>query len=470
MSALSAHGGHHPGGVRPPLHLAGARIICPYNGLDVVGDVIVDNGRVAIVRPGGGLEAPDAVRIDCSGAVLAPGFIDLHTHLREPGEEQKETIETGTAAALAGGFTTLCAMPNTRPALDSRMAVETVLARSEGLGVRVLPIGAITVGRAGEQLSPHAALAAAGAIALSDDGSPVSDAGVMRCALEYSEPTGLPVVSHCEELALSAGGSMHEGAVSSRLGIPGIPAAAEEVMVRRDIALAEATGGRLHIAHISTAGAVNAVRDAKARGIPVTAEATPHHLLLTDDWVAGWGSLDADKRRGSEGGRAGPPMQVTPAAYDTNTKVNPPLRSPEHVRAVVEGLKDGTIDAIATDHAPHAATDKECEYGCAALGISGLETALGLLLELVHRGELALPELVRLLTAGPASTFGVRAQGIRERAPADLVVFHPDREWTVRGEKLRSRGKNTPLDGHTLRGRVSLTVAGVRVYQAEDEA
>jgi dihydroorotase len=294
-------------------------------------------------------------------------------------------------------------------------------------------------------------------VALSDDGSPVSHAGLMRRALQYSEPTGLPITSHCEELSLSAGGSMHEGAVSARLGIPGIPASAEEVMVRRDIALAEETGGRLHVAHISTRGAVEAVRDAKARGVPVTAEATPHHLLLTDDWVAGWGSLDGEEGHGHVLGER---------AYDTSTKVNPPLRSGEHVRAVVEAVKDGTIDCIATDHAPHAATDKECEYGCAAFGISGLETALGLLMQLVHRGDLGLPELVRLLTAGPSRTFGLPAQGVREGARAELVLFDPGREWVVDANALLSKGRNTPLDGHTLKGKVLMTVAGTRTYSS----
>jgi dihydroorotase len=425
--------------------------------LDAVGDLLVDAGRIEVVRPGGGLHAPDAQRVPCEGLVLTPGFVDLHTHLREPGEESKETLETGALAALAGGFTTLCAMPNTRPALDSRLAVEAVLGRSEGLGVRVLPIGAVTVGRAGERLAPHRSLADAGAVALSDDGSPVSDAGMMRRALEYSAPSALPVVSHCEETALSRGGSMHEGAISARLGVPGVPASAEEVMVRRDIALAEATGGRLHIAHLSAAGSVQAVREAKARGVAVTAEATPHHLLLTDEWVAGWGALDGEPPDRSRLGER---------AYDPATKVNPPLRAPDHVRAVLEGVCDGTIDAIATDHAPHAATDKGAEYGCAAWGISGLETALGLLLTLVHRGDLALPELVRLLTAAPARVFALGGDGLREGARAELTLFDPRLAWTVRADRLLSKGKNTPLDGHTLRGKALMTVAGPRVWRA----
>jgi dihydroorotase len=246
---------------------------------------------------------------------------------------------------------------------------------------------------------------------------------------------------------------------SARLGIPGIPASAEEVMVRRDIALAEETGGRLHVAHISTRGAVEAVREARRRGVPITAEATPHHLLLTDEWVAGWGSLDgADGHDGVLGDRA----------YDTSTKVNPPLRSREHVEAVVEAVADGTIDAVATDHAPHAATDKECEYGCAAFGISGLETALGLLMHLVHASRLDLPRLVRLLTLGPAATFGVPARGIAEGAPTELVLFDPERAWVVDAASMLSKGKNTPLDGHVLKGKVLMTVAGGRVYRAPE--
>ncbi|MDQ3856520.1 MAG: dihydroorotase [Chloroflexota bacterium] len=441
------------------LLFSGARLLCPYNGLDSVGDVLLEDGRIVQVRLGGGLDVESAERLDCRGLVLAPGFVDLHTHLREPGEEHKETIATGARAALAGGFTTLCAMPNTRPALDSRTAIEMVRERAEGVGVSVLPIGAITKGRAGDVLAPHRSMADAGAVAFSDDGSPVSDSGMMRRALEYSEPTGLPIVSHCEEYALSRGGAMHEGAVSARLGLPGAPASAEEVMVRRDVALARETGGRLHVAHLSTSGAVDAVREARARGLAVTAEVTPHHLLLTDEWVAGWGKLDGAGRDRSRLGAT---------AYDTSTKVNPPLRSEEHVRAVLEGVQDGTIDAIATDHAPHSSLDKDCEYGCAAFGISGLETALGLLLHLVHRGDLALERLVSLLTLGPSRTFGLSADGIREGAAARLTLFDPELEWIVDGEQLLSKGKNTPLHGHRLRGKVWMTIAGDRTYRSNE--
>lgn len=442
-----------------PLLLSGPRIVCPYTGLDVVGDVLVENGRIGRVRPGGGIEAPGAERVACDGLVLAPGLVDLHVHLREPGEEHKETIATGAAAALAGGFTSVCAMPNTRPALDSRLAIEAVLVRAAGLGVRVLPIGAITIGRGGERLAPHAALRDAGAVALSDDGFPVSDAAVMRRALQYSTVTGLPIVAHSEDLALAADGAMHEGAISARLGLPGIPALAEEVLVRRDVALARETGGRLHVAHVSTAGAVDAIREGKARGVAVTAEVTPHHLLLTDGWVAGWGALDGPDRGGGVLGEG---------AYDTATKVNPPLRSSEHLRAALEGIRDGTIDAIATDHAPHAVTDKACEYADAAVGISGLETALALALGLVHRRELSLPDLVRLLTAAPSRAFDLPARGIAEGAPAELALFDPERLWTVRAEAFVSRGKNTPLDGHELRGKVLMTLAGERVYRAPE--
>ncbi len=439
--------------------LRNGRLICPFTGVDRTADVLVEDGRIAAVGHGGGIVTENAEVLDLAGKIISPGFVDLHTHLREPGEEHKETIATAVEAALAGGFTTVCAMPNTQPALDSRITIETVARRSEGLGVRVLPIGAITVGRRGEQLAPLGSMAAAGAVAFSDDGSPVSDAGLMRRALEYSRPMGLPIVTHAEELALSAGGSMHEGAVSARLGVRGIPAAAEEVMVRRDVALAEMTGGRLHVAHVSTVGAVDAIREAKRRGVAVTAEATPHHLALTDEWVAGWEDLDGDGR---------PPTALGERAYDTSTKVNPPLRSRDHVEAVIEGVRDGTIDAIATDHAPHSPLEKECEYGCGAFGISGLETALGLAMTLVGRGAATLPRLVALLTSEPARAFGLPPQGVREGARAELVVFDPEREWVVDPSRMASRGRNTPLDGHRLRGRVLLTIAGERVWRSPE--
>lgn len=441
------------------LLLINARIICPFNQIDSSGSILIKEGRIAEVSLGSELEAPSMETYDCHGKIVAPGFIDLHTHLRVPGEEHKETLETGANAALAGGFTTLCAMPNTQPALDSALVVRDLLERSRSLPVNVLPIGAVTIGRKGEQLAPFGGLRSAGAVAFSDDGSPVTNAGIMRRALEYSSMYDVPIVTHAEELALSAGGSMHEGAVSHRLGVGGIPAEAEEVMVRRDVALARLTGGKLHVAHISTSGAVNAVREARASGLRVTAEVTPHHLVLTDEWVAGWGDLDS----------AGDTSHVLGLhAYDPYTKVNPPLRSRGHVEAVIEGVRDGTIDAIATDHAPHSQLEKECAYGCSAFGINGLEMALGLSMRLVRSGAVSLPNLVKLLTAGPARAFNLPHKGIISGERAELVIFDPDAEWVLDPSGLRSKSHNTPLAGQVMTGKVMATIAGDRMFAAEE--
>jgi dihydroorotase len=378
--------------------------------------------------------------VDCRGLVLVPGFIDLHTHLRQPGFEHKETIATGTRAAAAGGFTTVCCMPNTDPALDNAGTLQFVrdVAEREA-SVRVLPIGAVTRRRAGQELTDMAELARAGAVAFSDDGNPVASSSLMRHALEYANTFGRPVVDHCEDPALTHGAAMHEGAVSERLGLPGWPAAAEDIMVARNVALAEATGAHMHIAHLSTAGAVEIVRMAKRRGIRVTAEVTPHHLTLTDEWV----------ERG---------------AYDANCKVNPPLRTPKDVEALIAGLLDGTIDAIATDHAPHAVVDKACEFEQAAFGISNIETAFGQVMSLVHSGRLPFDLLVDKLTTGPAAVFGLPLPD------DDWVIVDPDAEWTVDVNRFRSRGHNSPLHGVALRGRVVMTVCrGQIVYDASQE-
>ena len=421
------------------LRLRGGRVIDPASGHDGPAELVIEAGRVVgYAQECGGADGERVVEL--RGLVVAPGFVDLHTHLREPGQEDKETIATGTRAAAAGGFTTVCAMPNTDPTLDTASDVLSVLAAARRSAVvRVLPFGTVTRGQRSEQLSELVDLAEAGAVAYSDDGRPVANARLMRHALEYSRLVDRPIVDHCEDLELTHGGVMHEGAVSARLGLRGVPAAAEEIAVARDLALARLTGGRLHLAHLSTAGAVELVRQAKEAGLAVTAEATPHHLTLTDELVAGGA------------GRA---------PYDTSTRVNPPLRSASDVEAVVRGLAEGVIEAIATDHAPHNTVDKLCEYDLAANGISGLETALGLCLKLVHQGRLSLAQLVERLTTGPARVFGLASGTLSAGQPADLVIFDPDAEWTVDPASFASKGRNSPVAGWTLRGRVRATMVG----------
>jgi dihydroorotase len=433
------------------LVIRGARLIDPAGGRDGVGDLTVREGRIASVGPS---DAHTSRSLDARGLVLAPGLVDLHCHLREPGQEYRETIASGTRAAAHGGFTTVCCMPNTEPAIDTRAVVEYIqrASRADGL-VRVLPIGAITRGRKGTELAEMAELAAAGVVGFSDDGSPVADAALMRHALDYASAFGLPVIDHCEEPNLSKATVMHEGWVSNVLGLPGQPAAAEEILVARDILLAELTGSHVHIAHISCAGAVDLVRAAKARGVRVTAEVTPHHLFLTHEAVAGGGQRPA---------------------YDTNARVNPPLRTPEDVDACLAGLLDGTIDCIATDHAPHALTDKLCEFDKAAPGISGFETALGIALTLVREGRLDLTLALRRMSFDAVQAFhldrddlaglGTLASG----APADFVIFDPDDEWTVDPTTFVSLGKNSPLAGTPLTGRVVATVAAGTIVYADD--
>ncbi len=423
----------------------GGRIIDPAQGIDYVGEVRIVNGAVAGITQGTGRSGDG---IDATGLVVCPGFVDLHCHLRDPGYEHKETIATGSAAAVRGGFTTICCMANTRPVGDTAATIEYIQRTAAAQAAcHVLPIGAVTKGLAGKELAEMAELAEAGVVAFSDDGQPIANGALMRHALEYSRLFGRPIVPHCEDPALVAGGVMNEGPVAARLGLKGNPAAAEEVMIARDLSLLELAGGRLHIAHLSTAGSVELVRRAKAKGLPVTAEVSPHHLTLTDEWVAG------------VGGR--PP-------YDTNTKVAPPLRRQEDCEAVLAGLLDGTIDCVATDHAPHNTVDKVCDYGEAASGISGFETALGALMKLVHAGKMELSFLIGKLTADPARVFSLAGGSLKEGAPADLVIFDPQREWTVDPAKFVSLGKNTPLAGEPLRGQVMATLVGGRiVYAAE---
>jgi dihydroorotase len=458
-------------------------IIDPTQRVATVGDVLVENGKVTQIFDMADLSI-DRERIDeqveiinARGCVVAPGFTDLHVHLREPGEEYKETIATGTLAAAQGGFTTVCAMPNTQPAHDRASVVRQVrqIARRDA-HVTVEVIGAVTLGREGKVLTEMKEMVETGCIAFSDDGSPVSDPAMMRNAMAYASALGVPIMSHCEDTRLNAGWAMHEGAVSTRLGLPGYPSAAEEAQIARDIALAELTGAHLHICHVSTAGGVALIRNAKQRGVRVTAEVTPHHLTLTDRWVLGalgaYGEQaspqPSSERRGRSKKNGRGQEQVIPTkldpklllAYDTRTRVSPPLRGEEDIAALLEGLRDGAIDAIATDHAPHATVDKECEYGLAACGISGLETALGLVLTLVHRAEMDLVNTVAKLTEGPAQVLGRSPSTLRPGARADIVIFDPEQLWTVDAASFVSKGKNSPLHGQTLKGQVMLTMSG----------
>jgi dihydroorotase len=427
------------------LFIEGGRVIDPAGGVDGVRTVVVRDGRIAEVAER--IERPrDARALDARGKWVTPGFVDLHVHLREPGQEYKETIATGARAAVAGGFTTICAMPNTKPVNDNASVTELVLARGASAGLaRVLPVGCISRNQAGEELAEYGELKAAGCVAVSDDGRPVVSAALMRRALEYARAFGLPLAVHEEDPLLVGKGVMHEGAAATRLGLKGIPGAAEDVMVLRDLALLELTGGRLHVQHVSTRGAVRAIREAKRRGLPVTAEATPHHLTLTDEDVASSG-------------------------YSTDLKMNPPLRGAEDVAAVREGLADGTIDAIATDHAPHSAVEKDLEFDAALNGIVGLETAFAVCLDLVRKGALAERRLVEALTAGPARAFGLAAGSLARGGEADVAVLDPTAEWVVDPARLRSRSRNTPWKGRRLVGRCVHAIVGGRLVHEEGRA
>jgi dihydroorotase len=413
------------------LLLQGGYIIDPDQGIDKVGSVLITESKISLL----GVEIltePDYAVLNAEGFVVCPGFIDLHCHLRQPGFEDKETIATGTQAAARGGFTTICCMPNTNPPLDNEATINYVKATAakEGI-VHVFPIGCVSRGRKGEELVDMGELEVAGVIAYSDDGEPVRNTLLMRQALDYSRAFGLPIIDHCENKALSEGGQINEGIVSLELGLRGIPDAAEETMVQRNLALARQTGGHVHMAHVSTEGSVELIRRAKEQGIQVTAEVTPHHLTLTEEAVLG---------------------------YNTYAKVNPPLRTKRDVQALIRGLNEGVIDIIATDHAPHTAADKQCEFTQAAFGISGFETALGSLMGLVHIGEISLQTLISKLTSGPAGLLNYEKLGTLEvGAAADITIFDPDREWTVNPAEFASKGKNTPLAGSTLKGRVMAT-------------
>lgn len=417
------------------LILKNGRLFDPSQGLDQVGDLILHDDRIRGSGPELGAAGPGV--LDCSGLIVAPGFIDLHVHLREPGFAYKETIATGTRAAAAGGFTAVCAMPNTNPVNDSAGATAHLAQRARELGhARVYPIGAISAGSQGERLAALGAMRQAGAVGFSDDGRPVMNAQLLRRALEYASMLGVPVIEHAEDLHLSANGSMHEGPVALRLGLRGISGASEAAMVARDLLLAEESGAHIHIAHLSTAASVRLLREAKGRGVRATAEVTPHHFTLCD-------------------------LDLVP--YDPNFKMNPPLRSAADRAALVEALADGTLDAIATDHAPHAPHEKQQEFDRAPFGIIGLETALALGLRLVQAGQLSLARLVDALSCSPARIFGLPGGTLAPGALADITVFDPEAEWVYDAARGESLSRNSPFHGWKLRGRAVHTIVGGRL-------
>ena len=421
-------------------------VIDPANNINAAKDILIIKGIIESIEPPGKLDTVNLNNpqiIDAKGCIVCPGLIDMHVHFREPGFEYKETIESGCQSAAAGGFTSVAVMPNTNPVNDNRSVTELILslAKSKG-GIKVHPIGAITQGLAGKCLSEMADLRDAGAIAFSDDGCPVMNSELMRRAFEYSKMFNLPLIQHSEMLDLTEGGCMNEGAVSSELGLKGMPTEAEDIMVYRDIALLEKTGGRLHVAHISSGNSVDLVRHAKAKGLPVTCEVAPHHFTLTDEAVRG---------------------------YDTNTKMSPPLRSNKDIEKIKEGLKDGTIDIIATDHAPHDITDKQVEYQNACFGIVGLETALPLSLKLVDEKILSMSDAIRKLTATPAQIFNLDAGNLSIGSEADVLIFNPDIKYSIDVSKFHSKSKNSPFDGWKVKGKVLHTLARGKVVYTDPD-
>lgn len=454
------------------LEISRAWLVDPATGREGPGDIVVEDG---IVRSVIWLEGAEADGVDAGGVIVAPGFVDLHAHFREPGFEDAETIASGSAAAAHGGFTTVCLMPNTSPAIDEASVLARVhdAATRSGSPIEVLAYGAVSLGRAGETLAALGELADGGAIGFSDDGAPIRSPAILRSALVYAGMVGRLVVDHPEDPILSEGAEANDGLVATVLGLRGWPVAAEVSAVARDLAvladaLADQPRARLHLTHLSTGAALDLVRRAKADGLPVTCDVTPHHLALTDEWLAGarrwaWEALDGE-------GRARSPWAdgaLIAGPYDPALRVNPPLRSAEDAAAVLAALVDGTADAIATDHAPHTRVDKEVEFGLASNGISGIETALGLVLAAVDAGRLPLARAIAALTSGPAAVLGASgwagSRGIVEGAPADLVVFDRSASWRVESTTLASRGKNSPLIGRELTGRVLLTVAAGRI-------
>ena len=426
--------------------LKNVQLIDPAAGRNGRFDVLVEDGRIA--RVGRDIPASSARVVELPpGCVVTPGLIDIHVHLREPGQEHKETIATGTQSAVAGGFTAVACMPNTDPINDNASVTQFILKRaSEAAVARVYPIGAVSIGQKGEQLTEIGDLRSAGCVAITDDGRPVSTSLLMRRALEYASMFGMPVIDHCEDPTLKGDGSAHEGKTAALLGIKGIPGAAESIWVERDISIAELTGAHVHIAHMSARQSLRAVRAGKERGIRVTAEVTPHHFVLTDE---------ALRTRGG---------------YDTNTKMNPPLREAADRDAMIDGLRDGSIDVIATDHAPHHADEKALEFDRAPFGIVGLETAVPLCIDkLVHAGVIGLPRLIELLSTNPARVLGLPGGTIREGDPADLTILSPDTPVTIQASSLRSKSKNTPFEGWTLKGAVAATIVGGRAVYVNTE-
>jgi len=425
------------------LLIKGGRIVDPATGIDQVADLLVKNGLVErISQPGERLDSKAQEVISAQGKVVVPGLIDIHTHLREPGREDEETIVSGSLAAVAGGFTAVACMANTYPPIDSQEGVRFVLEKAKQANCHIYPIAAVTKGLKGEELTEVADLVKSGTVAISDDGNPVTRSQIMRRALEYSKIFDIPVISHCEDRDLSSGGVINESYTSTLLGLGGIPSISEEIMVARDIHLAQFTQGRLHLAHLSTAGSIALVREAKGKGIRVTAEVTPHHLILSDELIR--------------------------QSFDPNLKMNPPLREKKDIEALREGLADGTIDCIVTDHAPHSPEEKDVEFDAAPFGIIGLETSLGLILtELYHKGVLGLKDIISLMSTNPAQILGLKGGSLKVGDPADITIIDLEKEWKVKPSQFKSKSRNTPFGGWILKGKAIATIVGGEIVYRE---